>query len=856
MAGIGITLGTGNTDSNSDDNISPYSNNFNKLSDIVLYGNFGACTSFNGDGTRLAVGAPSYSNTTTNSGLVKIYDYSSNEWEEIGSIEGNENDYYGYSLKLSYDGTTLIVGPPKTNSAGVARVYEYNNISLEWDQKGGDISGNIDASLGEINGEWDRFGYSVSTNYNGSIVAIGAPYYESPWYYPYTDSRGDTYFHVGCVYVYDYNINNNTWDNNVIYENTKDDNPWNVITPRRYYDNLYSGASIDMNYDGTIIAASIPGYYKGGSVMVVENTGNNSWNHISTSDGITLYKSNDINFGCSISLNKNGNKIAIGANYDGNTPFTQGHYGPAATNEGLLSVWEYDSGTNWNKLCEIHGNDDDEFGYSVSLNDDGTIVAASAYSKELTSDKYSYVKVYEYDSGTNWNQLGANIDGNSGDQFGYDGVGTGHNSAISINNDGTILAIGAIGNNSVRTYNTTTTVLLNNSSGTIFHSLSITNVYTQSNILMGYYFKAPIDMDITSLFYEYLQSDLYRFRIKFYEVTTNNNNVIISSSLLIDTNTIYVTNLYGYVVDLKLTKNNTYAIVGIIEDNIHPYHSGTNSITSVNGYQISRNRCWIVNNTFSSSVDENIIYGLPNFKYISESISTNKDDSIVRLITSQPQNNSTTVAFNSSMIVLYFTKPVYMKTGEKIELKKTNHVNTKKDILETFYASSKQISGNETNTIIIKPSIVFEKNTQYHVIISDNMFSDEISDEISDNLSFSFTTNDSILPTLISHFPTHNETNIPITSNIYLSFSETIHIDPNGTIELYFYNGSLLYKTIHCINEYVTKTDKDKIMIKPLLLLSNTKYYIQISHNSFYNDTNNYYQGITDKTTFTFTTGS
>lgn len=854
MAGIGFTLDTGDTgdtgdtNSNIDDSISTDSNNFNNLDDIVLYGNFGACTSFNGDGTRLAVGAPSYSNTTTNSGLVKIYDYtSSNEWEEMGSIEGNANDYYGYSLKLSYDGTTLIVGSPKTNSAGVARVYEYNNISLEWDQKGGDISGNIDASLGEINGEWDRFGYSVTTNYNGSIVAIGAPYYESPWYYTYNDSRGDTYFHVGCVYVYDYNINNNTWNNNVIYENTRGNSTWNVITPRRYYDNLYSGASIDMNYDGTIIAASIPGYYKGGSVMVVENNGNNSWSHISTSDGITLYESNDINFGCSISLNKDGNKIAIGANYDGNTPFTQGYYGPAATNEGLLSVWEYDSGTYWNILCEIYGNDDDEFGYSVSLNDDGTIVAASAYSKELTSNKYSYVKVYEYDSGTNWNQLGITITGNTGDQFGYDGVGTGHNSAISINNDGTILAIGAIGNNSVRTYkyngtvnNTTSTSLVNNVYGINFHSLSITNYYNQSNILMGYYFKAPVDMDITSFFYDYPPSNLYTFQIKCFEVTTNNNNEIISSILLIDTNTV---NTNAYVVDLNLIKNNTYAVVGVIEDDIHPYHSGTNPITSVNRFhQISRNRCWIVNNTFSSSVNENIIYGLPNFKYITKNIYTTQDESIPTLILTQPQTNSTTVAFNTSTIILYFLKPVYIKTGERIQIKETNNVNNKQNIFETFYTTSNQISGNETNTLIIKPSILFEKNTQYHVIIADN-------------LSFSFTTNESILPTLISHFPNHNETNISITLNIHLSFTETIHIDPNGIIEIYFYNSSLLYKTIHCINEYVTKTDKDKITIKPPLLLSNTKYYIQISYNAFYNDTNNYYEGIHDKNTFVFKTG-
>ena len=38
-------------------------------------------------------------------------------------------------------------------------------------------------------------------------------------------------------------------------------------------------------------------------------------------------------------------------------------------------------------------------------------------------------------------------------------------------------------------------------------------------------------------------------------------------------------------------------------------------------------------------------------------------------------------------------------------------------------------------------------------------------------------------------------------------------------------------------------------------LLSNTSYYILISYNTFHNDTNNYYEGITDKTAFTFTTG-
>ena len=76
----------------------------------------------------------------------------------------------------------------------------------------------------------------------------------------------------------------------------------------------------------------------------------------------------------------------------------------------------------------------DESARSLSLNSDGTIVAIGAHGNDGTSSNSGHVRVYEYSSGS-WTQLGADIDGEAGgDQFGH---------SVSLSSDGTIVAIGA-----------------------------------------------------------------------------------------------------------------------------------------------------------------------------------------------------------------------------------------------------------------------------------------------------------------------------------------------------------------------------------------------------------------------------
>ena len=72
-------------------------------------------------------------------------------------------------------------------------------------------------------------------------------------------------------------------------------------------------------------------------------------------------------------------------------------------------------------------------GSSVSLSSDGTIVAIGALGS-------NHVRLYQWNSETvSWNQLGADIDGDTVlDKFGQ---------SVSLSSDGTIVALGALGHN-------------------------------------------------------------------------------------------------------------------------------------------------------------------------------------------------------------------------------------------------------------------------------------------------------------------------------------------------------------------------------------------------------------------------
>ena len=109
------------------------------------------------------------------------------------------------------------------------------------------------------------------------------------------------------------------------------------------------------------------------------------------------------------------------------------------TSSGHVRVYSWD-GSNWDQLgSDIDGEAaDDGSGWSVSLSSDGTIVAIGARKNDANGLSNSgHVRVYSWND-TNWIQLGSDIDGEAaGDESGY---------SVSLSSDGTKVAIGANGN--------------------------------------------------------------------------------------------------------------------------------------------------------------------------------------------------------------------------------------------------------------------------------------------------------------------------------------------------------------------------------------------------------------------------
>jgi len=129
----------------------------------------GFSVSLSADGTRVAIGAPYNDGAGTNSGHVRIFEWDGSGWIQVGGeIDGEAGgDESGITVSLSADGTRVAIGAPYNDGNGTdsghVRIFEWGTIA--WAQVGGDIDG--EASI-------DLSGRSVSLSADGTKVAIGA----------------------------------------------------------------------------------------------------------------------------------------------------------------------------------------------------------------------------------------------------------------------------------------------------------------------------------------------------------------------------------------------------------------------------------------------------------------------------------------------------------------------------------------------------------------------------------------------------------------------------------------------------------------------------------------------------------
>ncbi len=251
------------------------------IDEEIAYGFTGKSISLSSDGSIVAVGATGDEENGMNAGLVRVYQNNSGSWIPVGADISGETagDHFGNSVNLSADGSIVAIGAigndASASSAGLVRVYQ-NNSGI-WSQLGQDIEG-------EAADDWS--GFSVSLSSDGSTVAIG-----SPGNLEILDPT------PGQVRVYQ-NISG-TWT-----QIGQD------IDGEATYD--YSGASVSLSSDGSIVAIGALGNDVNGSntgqVRVYQNI-SGTWEQIGVDiDGESALS----DFGLSVSLSSNGSILAIG----------------------------------------------------------------------------------------------------------------------------------------------------------------------------------------------------------------------------------------------------------------------------------------------------------------------------------------------------------------------------------------------------------------------------------------------------------------------------------------------------------------------------------------------------------------
>ena len=183
---------------------------------------------------------------------------------------------------------------------------------------------------------------------------------------------------------------------------------------------------------GLAVAQNLPKFVKakfgqavvGGLALLVLVYAGPAWSQAKLGTDINGEASYDKS-GYSVSLSSNGTRVAIGARANDGNGNASGH----------VRVYEWnDASSAWTQVgSDIDGEAaNDESGRSVSLSGDGTRVAIGA---TANNSYVGHVRVYEL-IGSNWIQLGADIDGEaSSDQSGY---------SVSLSGDGTRVAIGAL----------------------------------------------------------------------------------------------------------------------------------------------------------------------------------------------------------------------------------------------------------------------------------------------------------------------------------------------------------------------------------------------------------------------------
>ena len=257
-----------------------------------------------------------------------------------------------------------------------------------------------------IFGEEDwQLGFSVDLDFQGDTLAVGTPDYRSV-----DDGIERT---SGRVAVFDFGADG-----------------WVKVQEIEGSNDSRFGSSVQLSADGETLIIGVPRDDLGAGSM-----SGAVYRYVKI-DGVFAVEGNPIAgkssyeyFGESVSISADANFLVAGAKWADSS---------SMQNVGAARIYEWD-GEQWLEKADLTRNaGDSRFGYSVSISDDGAVVAVGSPYKpgEDLLDNAGEVSLFRR-SGNVWAAKGTPITGNLSDQkFGW---------AIDLNENGNQIAIGAYG---------------------------------------------------------------------------------------------------------------------------------------------------------------------------------------------------------------------------------------------------------------------------------------------------------------------------------------------------------------------------------------------------------------------------
>jgi hypothetical protein len=309
---------------------------------------FGGSVALSADGTTALIGAFRDNNSNgEDAGSVYVFARSNGEWsqqQKLAAADGDDKDRFGYSVALSADGTTALIGATvdeDPNGRRAGSVYVFARSNGEWSQQQ-----KLAASDGDRS---DEFGSSVALSADGTTAVIGAFLDEDP--------NGNQ---AGSAYIFARSSGGWSQQQKLAANDGDSDDEF--------------GESIALSDDGAtaLIGASDdedPNGRRAGSVYVFARS-NGEWSQqqkLTSDDG----DSND-ELGFSVTLAADGTTALIGA---------FGEEDPNGEDAGSAYVFARSNG-EWNQQQKLFADDGEInhlFGYSVALSADGTTALIGAY---------------------------------------------------------------------------------------------------------------------------------------------------------------------------------------------------------------------------------------------------------------------------------------------------------------------------------------------------------------------------------------------------------------------------------------------------------------------------------------------